>query len=237
MLKRILKDDGSLFINVGNIPSNQWIAFDIANVMRKHFVLQNTITWVKSISMEIENQVVSKGHYQPVNSSRYLNNCFEPIFHFTKSGDVKLDKLADGLARPYQDKTNIGRYSDEDKRDGGNVWFIPHETIQKRRDHPSVFPVELPRRCIKLHGYNKNTIVYDPFMAIGTTALACIDLGVKYLRTEINERFFQIANSRIKDKLSEMRKKNLATQDSPEFSQVLSSYENERSRLKRLRNE
>lgn len=220
-LKKILKDDGSLFLNVGNKPSDQWIASDVGNILRKYFVLQNTIIWNKSISLkksEISKeyteteayQDISIGHYQPAGTSkRYLNNCFEYIFHFTRSGDIKLDKRANDYAVPYQDKSNIGRYSDEDKRDRGNSWFIPYKTIQSKdeRPHPAVFPVKLPYFCIKLHGYNRNTIVYDPFMGIGTTAIACIDLGVNYLGTEINNKYIQIAESTINKKKKNVHNK------------------------------
>ena len=76
----------------------------------------------------------------------------------------------------YQDKTNIGRWktATEDRRDRGNVSFIPYPTIQEARPHPAVFPIKLPVRCIQLHGIKMNMLVYDPFMGIGRTALACI---------------------------------------------------------------
>src|SRR5581483_8129685 len=47
-IRRVLKDDGSFFLNVGNRPKDQWIAFDVASSQRKHFVLQNVIHWIKS---------------------------------------------------------------------------------------------------------------------------------------------------------------------------------------------
>ncbi len=212
-IKKILKDNGSFFLTIGNIPSNQWITIDVANIIRKYFVLQNKVIWTKSISIKksdiikkISNsnipEIVSIGHYQPVKSQKYLNNCFEEIFHFTHSGNVELNKLANDFAVPYQDKSNIGRYSELDKRDRGNVWFIPYETIQSKdeRCHPALFPIKLPYYCIKLHGYDQNTIVYDPFMGIGTTAAACIDLGVNYLGTEINREYIQIAESILNEK-------------------------------------
>ena len=212
-IKKILKDNGSFFLNIGNIPSNQWITIDVANIMRKYFVLQNKVIWTKSISIKKSDiikkisssnipEIVSIGHYQPVKSQKYLNNCFEEIFHFTHSGNVELNKLANDFAVPYQDKSNIGRYSELDKRDRGNVWFIPYETIQSKdeRCHPALFPIKLPYYCIKLHGYDQNTIVYDPFMGIGTTAAACIDLGVNYLGTEINREYIQIAESILNEK-------------------------------------
>ena len=212
-IKKILKDNGSFFLNIGNIPSNQWITIDVANIMRKYFVLQNKVIWTKSISIKKSDiikkisssnipEIVSIGHYQPVKSQKYLNNCFEEIFHFTHSGNVELNKLANDFAVPYQDKSNIGRYSELDKRDRGNVWFIPYETIQSKdeRCHPALFPIKLPYYCIKLHGYDQNTIVYDPFMGIGTTAAACIDVGVNYLGTEINREYIQIAESILNEK-------------------------------------
>ena len=51
-LKRCLKDDGSFFLNMGGKPSDPWVPMEVAGVMRKHFELQNTIHWIKSISIE-----------------------------------------------------------------------------------------------------------------------------------------------------------------------------------------
>lgn len=42
-IKRILKDDGSFFLNIGNKPRDQWLAFDVASTLRNDFTLQNTI--------------------------------------------------------------------------------------------------------------------------------------------------------------------------------------------------
>jgi site-specific DNA-methyltransferase (adenine-specific) len=106
---------------------------------------------------------------------------------------VKLDKLGVGVS--YQDKTNIGRWkaAKQDKRDRGNVWFIPYPTIQEGRPHPAVFPEKLPLLCIKLHGIKQNMLVYDPFMGIGSTALACLSLGVNYIGTEIDKQYVEMA--------------------------------------------
>src|SRR5215831_9636856 len=37
-IKRVLKDDGSFFLNIGNIPSDQWITDTVAGRMKSHFV-------------------------------------------------------------------------------------------------------------------------------------------------------------------------------------------------------
>lgn len=198
----VLKDEGSFFLNVGGKPSDLWVALDIAQRFRTHYMLQNTIHWVKSIA--IPKQDVGKyqtitddiavGHYQPVNSARYLSNCHEYIFHFTKTGDVAIDPLAIGVK--YQDKTNIGRWKSavRDLRGRGNNWFIPYETIQNARAHPTVFPVKLPEMCIRLHGVRNNMLVLDPFMGTGSTALACQKLGVDFIGFEIDKTYVALAN-------------------------------------------
>ena len=49
--KRVLGDGGSLFLNVGYKPKDPWVAWEVAFRLRKLFVLQNTIHWVKAIAV------------------------------------------------------------------------------------------------------------------------------------------------------------------------------------------
>jgi site-specific DNA-methyltransferase (adenine-specific) len=200
---KIMTERSSFFLNVGGKPSDMWIPLDIAQRFRKKLVLQNVIHWVKSISILNEDVGdypnitgdISVGHYKPVNSNRYLTNCHEYIFHFTKNEDVELDKLAIGV--PYQDKSNIGRWNTatKDLHPRSNIWFIPYETIQKSRSHPTVFPVKLPEMCLKLHGLDKIKLAMDPFMGIGSTAIACKKNGINYIGFEIDSSYIETANN------------------------------------------
>ena len=149
---RVLKNDGSFFFNIGDRPSDELRSLTIAQKIAQHFRLQNTIHWVKSIA--IPEKDINIGHYKPVNSQRYLNNSHEYIFHFTKQGDVEVDKLAVGV--PYADKSNIGRWKKarEDLRGRGNQWFIPYETVQEKKKHPAMFPVQLPDQVGKQRRFN-----------------------------------------------------------------------------------
>jgi len=204
-VKGALTDDGSFFLNIGNKPKDQWIAWDVASVLRKHFVLQNTIHWVKSIAIcksDVGNYSnvggdIAVGHFKPIVSDRFVNDCHEYIFHFTKQGTRRLDKLAIGI--PYQDKTNIGRWktAKEDRRDRGNTWFIPYETIKNKseRPHPATFPVRLPEMCIKIHGSAK--LVVDPFTGIGSTAVAASRLGIPFVGFEIDKDYLDAAVARV----------------------------------------
>jgi site-specific DNA-methyltransferase (adenine-specific) len=202
-IARLLKADGSFFLNVGASPANPMFPHQIVLELRDLFVLQNTIHWIKSISIKKKNgKTVSHGHFKPVSSKRYLNDCHEYIFHFTKNGRVEIDRLAIGV--PYQDKTNISRWSHtrgSDLRCRGNTWFIPYETIQSRakeRPHPATFPVRLAEWCIKLHGASRVETMLDPFLGIGNSAVAAQKCGVrKFIGFEIDETYLAEAKRRI----------------------------------------
>src|SRR5438270_13340656 len=169
-VRRILRPDGSFFLNIGSTPSNPMLPHELAMQFRDLFVLQNTIHWIKSIAIDTigkkarhdepefnlfsleektakrslsakaRDSATSYGHFKPINSKRFLNDCHEYIFHFTKTGSLEIDRLALGV--PYQDKSNIARWSHtrgSDRRCRGNTWFVPYETIQSRekeRPHP-----------------------------------------------------------------------------------------------------
>ncbi len=179
-VKRILKDKGSFFLNLGSCPSNPLIPHELLVALKGGdvgFVLQNTFHWIKSITVETKEGVqVSAGHYKPLHSHRFVNDCHEYIFHLTKNGDTPLNRL--GLGVPYSDKSNINRWAHtggKDLRCRGNNWFIPYRTIvsrEKQRPHPATFPVELAMNCIKIHSSRKDIVMLDPFVGIGHSALA-----------------------------------------------------------------
>lgn len=91
-MKRVLKDDGQLYLNVGYSNIDPWVAMDVAQVFRQTFVLQNNFTWVKHIAVNDQGY----GQYKPISSDRFSSATTESIFHFTKDGNVKVDRLAIG---------------------------------------------------------------------------------------------------------------------------------------------
>jgi site-specific DNA-methyltransferase (adenine-specific) len=201
-VREVLSEAGSLFLNIGGKPSDPWGPFEVLVELRQHFELQNVFHWVKSIAIQKEDVGrypgiegnVSVGHYKPINSPRYVNDCHEYIFHLTKSGDVPLDRLAIGVE--YQDKSNVGRWNGvkEDVRCRGNTWFVPYRTIQsrdKQRPHPATFPVKIPQMCVRLHGLPRARRVLDPFLGIGSSAVACIELGIDFVGFETDPEYCQ----------------------------------------------
>lgn len=203
--RRVLSENGSFFLNLGAKPSDPGWPIEAVSCFRRDFKLQNTILWVKSIAIDREavgesargSSDLAVGHYKPVNSARYLNGMSEYIFHLTPHGDVPLDKLAVGV--PYQDKSNVVRWGGTDLRDRGNVWFIPYDTIRSARAHPCVFPVKLPEMCIQLHGLERTSLVLDPFLGTGTTALACDRLRVPFIGFDIDSTYTKVARSRLRE--------------------------------------
>lgn len=204
---RVLRPDGSLFLNVGARPSDPWTALDVAQAVRSRLRLQNIIHWIKSIAIDRESagaaagldRDLAVGHYKPINSDRFVNDCHEFIFHFTPVGATRIDRLALGV--PYQDQSNIGRWraAADGVRCRGNTWFIPYETIQRRdrdRPHPATFPSRLPEQCLRLHGLQRIAVAMDPFTGLGSTAVACARLGVNFIGSDIDDTYLDQAIQR-----------------------------------------
>jgi site-specific DNA-methyltransferase (adenine-specific) len=208
--RRVLGDDGSLFLNVGSKPTDPWTAFDVAQATRPHLKLQNTIHWIKSIAIEKAlagaraklDDDLAVGHYKPINSERFLHDCHEFVFHFTPGGDTPLRRQAIGVK--YQDKSNVSRWraAADDIRCRGNTWFIPYETIQSRekdRPHPATFPPKLPEMCLKLHGVDRIKTVADPFLGLGSTGVACAQLGLNFIGVEMDKAYLEEAIARVQN--------------------------------------
>jgi site-specific DNA-methyltransferase (adenine-specific) len=183
---RILKPNHLFFLNIGDSAKDQGKSEKLAQIVEKcGFKRVQTIIWVKSL--------LGKGHYTPSGGNRRLNNLWEYIYLFSKGRNYQLDPKAIGI--PYADKSNIGRYSDIDLRDPGNVWLINYslttgKTIKKGHEAP--FPIELPYRCIKLA---KNTeTVLDPFGGTCSTLAAAHYLNIKGYAYEKYPRINVIKN-------------------------------------------
>ncbi len=206
-VKRVMADDASFFLNVGAAPANPLLPHQLILALTDGaeplFTLQNTFHWIKSVTIETPaGEKVSAGHFKPINSKRYVNDCHEYVFHLTKTGNVELDRRAAGV--PYVHKSNIARWGHTggaDLRCRGNSWFIPYETIQSRdkeRPHPATFPIALVEQCIRIHGKNEKTRLLDPFLGIGTSAIAARRHGLgDFTGIELDAHYLEVAQQRI----------------------------------------
>ena len=204
-VRRVLREDGSFFLNLGGSPSNPLLPHQLLLTLTTNnlFKLQNTFHWIKSITVETrQKETITAGHFKPINSQRFVNDCHEFVFHLTKTGSVILDRRAGGV--PYADKSNIRRWKHtegSDLRCRGNNWFIPYQTIRSRksqRPHPATFPPALVQQCILLHGKGEKTILLDPFLGIGSSALAAAQSDIaSCIGFEVDADYLHIAQERL----------------------------------------
>jgi site-specific DNA-methyltransferase (adenine-specific) len=169
---RVAKKSAVFFLNIGDSAKDQGKSEKVAiSAENASWIRIQDIVWVKSF--------LGKGHYTPSGGKRRLNNLWEHIYLFVKNkNEYEIDPKAIGL--PYADKSNIGRYSDIDLRDPGNVWLIPYTKTtgaSVKKGHEAPFPIGLPYKCIKLVP-NVNTVL-DPFGGTCSTLAACLKLGIK----------------------------------------------------------
>jgi site-specific DNA-methyltransferase (adenine-specific) len=205
----VLAPNGSFFLNLAGTPKDPWLPWDVAREVGHRLVLQNVIHWVKSIA--IDRRAAGKaaglthdlalGHYKPVVSDRFLHGAHEYVFHFSHRGDVRIDRLAVGV--PYQDKSNVRRWPSAgvDRRCRGNTWFLPYPTIRERardRPHPASFPPELAEACVRLHGVERTRLVVDPFVGIGSSAVAAARLGVDFVGFDVDPEYLRVARERVR---------------------------------------
>lgn len=70
--------------------------------------------------------------------------------------------------------------------------------LQKDRNHPAEKPIELLKLLIKKHG-NAGSLVLDPYIGSGSTAIACKELNYNFIGFELNKDYCKIAENRLSD--------------------------------------
>jgi site-specific DNA-methyltransferase (adenine-specific) len=206
---RVLAERGSFFLNIAGRPSDPWLPWDVARAIGTRFALQNVLHWVKSIVIDRASagrdsgvdRDLALGHYKPLVSDRYVHGAHEYVFHFSRRGDVPIDRLAVGVA--YQDASNVTRWRGGRAgiRCRGNTWFLPYATIRERardRPHPATFPPELPERCLRLHGLARIERAVDPFVGIGASAVAAARLGIDFVGFDLDRAYLGVAARRVR---------------------------------------
>ena len=167
--------------------------------------LNDTMIWLKTNPMP------------QVKQPRY-NQVFEYMFVFSKGAPKTFNPIMVPCKCAGQDYDstckNMGGENGRTKKHfkinsekvDDNVWQFA--IAQNKSPNPAVFPIELPRRHI-LSWTNPGDIVLDPFIGSGTTALAAIELGRKYLGFEMNEEYFDWTCKKI-EKFSQKSAENFS---------------------------
>ena len=71
--------------------------------------------------------------------------------------------------------------------------------------HPAQKPVSILKKMIEI-ATNKDDIVFDPFMGVGSTGVATLELGRRFIGLEINETYFEAAKNRIYNMMTDESK-------------------------------
>lgn len=180
---KLLRDDGRLCLNIPldkNKGGQQSVYVDITSIAKKiGWNYHSTIIW--------NEQNISRrtawGSWLSA-AAPYVIAPVEVIVVLYKS----IWKKSSGTRQ-----SDISR--DEFMEWTNGVWNFSGES-KKRIGHPSPFPVELPKRCIKLFSFVGDTIL-DPFLGSGSTLLACLDTQRVGVGIDIDEQYCELAKNRI----------------------------------------
>ena len=74
----------------------------------------------------------------------------------------------------------------------------------RKRQHPTQKPVELMRWCLETARIGLGKTVLDPYMGSGTTGVACVTTGRRFIGIEIDPDYFEIACRRIEKAQAQM---------------------------------
>jgi adenine-specific DNA-methyltransferase len=189
-----LKKDGSICWQIGNF------------VERGSIVPLDALLYpiFSSAGLKMRNRIV--WHFEHgLHCSRRFSGRYEVIIWFTKSDHYFFDLDPVRVPQKYPGKKyfkgpRAGELScNPHGKNPGDVWVIPnvkHNHIEKT-EHPCQFPVELVERLV-LAMSRKGGLVLDPFMGVGSSAVAAIRHGRRAAGAEIVKGYYEIALDRIR---------------------------------------
>jgi len=217
--RRVLADDGTLFLNLGDgyLPAKNLIGIPwrVAFALQDDgWILRNDIIWSKPNAMpESVTDRLSNRHehlFMLTKSRRYwfdLDPIREPAVterasalnwaRDSKEADVPGQSMRQHRSgREAYTGTNVRvtgerhRSQSEGGRNPGDVWTIPTQPFAEA--HFATFPVAIPERCIQA-GCKPGGTVLDPFSGSGTTGLAASRHGRRYVGIDLNRDYLDLS--------------------------------------------
>jgi modification methylase len=181
---RVLVNGGRACVNVANLGRRPYLPLSdfISQIMREiGFRMRGEIIWHKGAAAGVS---MAWGSWQSA-ANPVLRDVHEYILVFSK-GSFSRKK------REGQENTISKEHFMEWTK---SVWTMNPESA-KKIGHPAPFPIELPDRLIQLYTF-KGDIILDPFMGSGTTAMAALQAGRKYVGYDNNPDYVKLAEGRI----------------------------------------
>jgi len=189
---RVLVPGGRACINIANLgrkpylPLHSCIIEDMAKI---GYLMRGEVIWDKGSSA---SPSTAWGSYLKANNP-VLRDVHEYILIFCKE-TYSMQNL-------HKKKSTItkGEFMEYTK----SVWKFSAERATKV-GHPAPFPVELPKRLIKLYTF-ENDVVLDPFTGAGTANIAALELSRRHVGYDIDKNYCKLAQKRIIDSINRGR--------------------------------
>lgn len=191
---RILNNRGSICWQVGNFVEN-------SSIIPLDIMLYPIF---EELGMTLRNRIVWHfGH--GFHATKRFSGRYEVILWFTKTDDYFFDLDPIQVPQKYPDKKYFKGPKKGQKsgnplgKNPSDVWNVPNvkaNHIEKTK-HPCQFPVELIERLV-LSMTNPGDWIFDPFMGVGTTAIASLIHERKSIGAEVIPDYYDIANRRIR---------------------------------------
>lgn len=180
---RVVKFGGRIVVNVQPLFSDYIPSHHIIS----SFFVQRRLIWKGELLWEKNNyncKYTAWGSWKSP-SSPYLKYTWEFIEVFAK-----------GSLKSHGNKANADITADEFKRWVNAKWSIAPERNMRDYGHPAMFPEELAVRVLKLFSF-AGSFVLDPFVGVGTTAVAARKWQRHYLGIDISPQYCDTARQRI----------------------------------------
>jgi modification methylase len=147
------------------------------------FILLERFIWDKGFTRNMRGPLL--GSY-PYPMTIFSNNYFEYIYVFMKPG----------RRRVAQETREKSRFSLEEWRKWSQQWWRIESISEKFKSHGAIFPLEIPRRIIRMFSYVGDTVL-DPYCGTGATLIAASDLGRRSIGFDINKSTRELVRKRL----------------------------------------
>ncbi len=190
---RKLEPGGRMAVNVANLGRKPYrsLSADVIDILsnRLGLLLRGEVIWLKARGAG--GNCAWGSFASPANP--VLRDLTERIVIASKG---RFDRAASPKERAAAGRPSQGSISaDEFMEATTDVWEIPSESARKV-GHPAPFPVELPQRLIGLYTY-PGDLVLDPFMGVGSTAVAAVRTGRHYVGFDTDAYYVEAAEQRV----------------------------------------
>jgi len=177
-MSKVLSLTGRIALNIPDgYGRNPWIPLyaDVCKLMQEQYILRGSIVWNK-------NNGAGKTSWGSWRSSS--NPCIIDEHEMIIVAHKQYPKIDNACEIDKELFFSLVH----------SVWNIKAET--NRKNHPAPFPLEIAERLITFLS-GENSIILDPLLGSGTTALACRNLNRSCIGIEINPDYYQLAKDRL----------------------------------------